>query len=78
MNPATLTITANPENKLLGVLDPDLTFVARGLIGADTTTGSLTRTPGELVGRYAIELGTVTAGPNYTIVYVGNFLTIEL
>ncbi len=78
VNPATLTITANPESKLLGLLDPALTFVATGLIGSDTTTGSLTRVPGEALGRYAIELGTVTAGPNYTIVFVSNFLTIEL
>jgi hypothetical protein len=78
VGPATLTITANPESKLLGVLDTVLTFVASGLIRTDTTTGSLTRTPGELLGRYAIELGTVTAGPNYTIVFVGNFLTIQL
>ncbi len=78
VNPATLTITANPESKLLGLVDPVLTFVATGLIGSDTTIGSLTRVPGEALGRYAIELGTVTAGPNYTIVFVSNFLTIEL
>ncbi len=78
VNPATLTITANPETKLLGLLDPALTFVATGLVGSDTTTGSLTRVPGEGLGKYAIGLGTVTAGPNYTIVFVSNFLTIEL
>ena len=78
VNPATLTITANAESKLLGALDPVLTFVATGLIGTDTTTGSLTRAPGELLGSYAIELGTVTAGPNYTIVFVSSFLTIKL
>ncbi len=78
VNPATLTITANPVSKLLGALDPVLTYVATGLIGSDTTTGSLTRAPGELLGKYPIELGTVTAGPNYTVVFVSNFLTILL
>ena len=78
VNPAILTITANPEVKLLGAPDPAFTFVAVGFIGTGTTTGSLTRAPGETPGVYAIEQGTLTAGPNYTIVYVGGFLTILL
>ena len=73
---APLTITANPEVKLMGAADPALTFVAVGLIGTDTITGSLTRAPGETPGLYAINQGTLTAGPDYTIVYVGSFLTI--
>ena len=76
--PALLTITANPEVKLVGAPDPALTFVAVGLIGTNTTTGSLTRAPGESPGVYAIQQGTLTAGPNYTIVYVGSVLTILL
>ncbi len=78
VNPAILTITANPEVKLVGAPDPALTFVAVGLIGTGKTTGSLTRAPGEVPGVYAIEQGTLTAGPNYTIVYVGSLLTILL
>ena len=78
VNPAILTITANPEVKLVGAPDPAFTFVAVGLIGTGTTTGSLTRAPGETPGVYAIKQGTLTAGPNYTIVYVGSFLTILL
>ena len=74
--PATLTITANPEVKLVGAPDPALTFVVVGLFGTDTTTGSLTRAPGNTPGVYAIDQGTLTAGPNYTIVYVGSFLTV--
>ncbi len=78
VSPALLTITANPEVKLAGSPDPALTFVAVGLIGTNTTTGSLTRAPGEAPGVYAIEQGTLTAGPNYTIVFVGSVLTILL
>ena len=76
VDPAILTITANPEVKLEGAPDPALTFVAVGLLGTNTTTGSLTRAPGETPGVYAIEQGTLTAGPNYTIVFVGSVLTI--
>ena len=78
VNPAILTITANPEVKVVGTPDPAFTFVTVGLIGTGTTTGHLTRAPGEVPGVYAIEQGTLTAGPNYTIIYVGSFLTILL
>lgn len=74
---ATLTITANPVSKLFGSPDPVLTFASSGLIGTDTTTGHLTRNPGEAPGNYQITLGTLAVGPNYTIVFVSNFFTIE-
>jgi hypothetical protein len=74
--PAPLTVTANPEVKLDGAPDPALTYVVVDLVGPNTVTGSLTRAPGETPGLYAIDQGTLTAGPNYTIVFVGSFLTI--
>jgi MBG domain (YGX type)/Fibronectin type III domain len=76
VTPATLTITANPETKMFGQVDPVFTFVAVGLVGTDSTTGSLSRAPGQLPGIYSITLGTLAAGPNYKIVYTGNTLTI--
>ena len=77
VKPATLTVTANHVTKVFGSPDPALTFVSSGLIDSDTTTGHLTRNPGENPGSYQITLGTLTAGPNYTIVYIGNTFTIE-
>ena len=40
-------------------------------------TGSLIRTPGEAVGTYPIEKGTISVSPNYTLVYVGDSLNIH-
>ncbi len=71
-----LTITAEAKSKIYGEADPALTFGASGLIGSDAITGALTRVDGENVGAYAIQKGTVTAGSNYSITYVGANLTI--
>ena len=42
----------------------------------DSYAGSLARAAGETVGSYAITQGTVSAGPNYAITFVGANLTI--
>ena len=77
ITPATLTITANAQTKVYGTNDPALTFVATGWKNGDNaTTGNLTRVAGENVGTYAIQQGTIGAGTNYTISYVGNSLTV--
>ncbi|SHO65357.1 MBG domain-containing protein, partial [Algoriphagus zhangzhouensis] len=68
---ATLDITADAgQSKIYGDADPEFTFVADGFEGGDDETiltGALTRAAGEDVGTYAINLGTLDAGPNYTI-----------
>ncbi len=73
-----LTITADPKAKALGALDPPLTYsiTAGSLVAPDTLSGSLTRASGEGAGTYAIFQGTVTAGPNYDLTYVGANLVI--
>ncbi|MBV4357603.1 MBG domain-containing protein [Pinibacter aurantiacus] len=79
ITPATLTITANAQTKVYGTADPALTYVATGWKNGDGTsviTGGLTRVAGENAGTYAIQQGTVGAGSNYIISYVGNNLTI--
>ncbi|WP_243373251.1 MBG domain-containing protein [Geotalea sp. SG265] len=76
VNPKPLTITAAAKSKVYGAADPALTYTATGLVGSDTTSGSLARVAGEDVGTYAINQGTVTAGANYAITYVGANLTI--
>ncbi|MBQ1430899.1 MAG: choice-of-anchor J domain-containing protein [Firmicutes bacterium] len=75
--PAELTITADPKEKTVGENDPELTYTAAGLVEGDTITGALTRAPGEDPGEYDILIGTISAGDNYTIKYVGAKLTIK-
>ncbi|MFC3415403.1 MBG domain-containing protein [Algoriphagus hitonicola] len=76
ITPATLTITADEgQNKVYGEADPSLTYTASGFENGDDEsilTGTLARTAGENVGTYAINLGTVGAGGNYTIDYKGS------
>ena len=73
---ATVNITALPQSKTFGSTDPELTYTVSGLIGSDNLTGALTRVEGESVGTYAITLGTLNVGDNYTINFVGANLTI--
>ena len=85
VNPATLTITADPETKVYGTADPALAYTASGFQFHDTArsvlTGALARAEagalaGEQAGGYAISQGTLAANSNYTISFTGNTLTI--
>lgn len=73
-----LTITADSKSKEVGSPDPDLTYqITNGvLVGSDTITGALTRDVGETVGTYAINQGTLDAGSNYLITYLGSNLSV--
>jgi hypothetical protein len=77
--PRQLTVTADPESKVSGAADPTLTYqvTAGSLASGDTFSGTLSRQPGENVGTHAIGQGTLTAGGNYTLAYVGADLTIS-
>jgi hypothetical protein len=75
INPAAITVTADAKTKVHGEADPPLTYQGT-LFGSDAFAGSLTRQPGEDAGVYAILQGTLTAGSNYTLTYVGANLTI--
>ncbi|TJY65521.1 PKD domain-containing protein [Sphingobacterium alkalisoli] len=67
----TLEITAVVgQSKIYGDADPVFTYTATGFDGGDDEsilTGALERVAGENVGTYAIQLGTLNAGTNYTI-----------
>src|SRR4030095_8134467 len=74
-----LTVTADAKSKIYGDSDPVFTYTHGTLYNGDTNsvfTGSLSRAPGENVGTYAITQGTLSAGPNYNILFTGANLTI--
>jgi hypothetical protein len=75
---AVLTITADAKSRTYGDSDPQLTYqVTKGsLVGADALTGVLSRASGENIGTYAIQQGTLSAGGNYDLTYVGANLVI--
>jgi hypothetical protein len=61
----TITLNPTPPTKVYGNVDPALTYDhSPALIGADSFTGALARLAGEGVGSYAVNLGTLAAGPN--------------
>jgi hypothetical protein len=74
-----ITVTAAAKSKTYGDNDPALTYsiTSGNLVVNDSLSGSLARDPGENVGTYAINKGTLTAGGNYSITYVGANLTIN-
>ncbi|BDX37713.1 hypothetical protein CYCD_10680 [Tenuifilaceae bacterium CYCD] len=77
ITPLAITVTANPQSKVYGGTDPDLTYsVSPSLAGADAFTGSLSRVVGENVGTYAINQNTLSLSSNYTLSFVSDNLTI--
>ncbi|RAI88307.1 MBG domain-containing protein [Algoriphagus yeomjeoni] len=66
------------QSKVFGTTDPVFTYSVNGFENGDTNailTGELVRAAGENVGSYSINLGTLSAGANYAINYVGaNFV----
>ncbi|HUJ19248.1 MAG TPA: MBG domain-containing protein, partial [Nitrospirota bacterium] len=73
-----ITVTADAKTKTYGASDPALTYTitSGSLAGSDTLSGALTRVAGETVGTYAIQQGSLSAGSNYALTYVGANLSI--
>jgi len=71
-----VTVTAAAKTKAYGSSDPALTYASSGLLGTDAFTGNLTRSTGDEVGSYNILIGTLSAGSNYSVSYVGASLAI--
>ncbi|PTX97232.1 hypothetical protein DB346_19670 [Verrucomicrobia bacterium LW23] len=67
-----ITITPNSgQSKIYGNVDPTLSYSVggQGLAFADTLSGNLGRAPGENVGNYAINQGTLAANGNYAVTF---------
>lgn len=76
--PAKLNVTAKSGSKVYGETDPALTYDVTGLVGDEELTGSLTRESGENAGTYAITVGTLAAGSNYTMDFTGATFTVQM
>lgn len=67
----TLNIAADADqSKIFGDSDPTFTYTQTGLCYGDQITGELSRAVGENVGSYAINMGDLTAGSNYSISFI--------
>ena len=81
INPKTLEVTADAQEKTFGEEDPTLTYTVDGLAFGDTAedilSGSLEREQGDHAGMYQINQGTLECGANYTINYTGADMTIN-
>jgi hypothetical protein len=73
-----ITVSADAQTKVYGAADPALTYriTSGNLVNGDGFIGAPTRAAGEGVGGYPIGQGTLSAGTNYNLTYVGNALTI--
>ena len=78
ISPRPLSIKADDKSKKFGEDDPALTWTltAGSLVSGDAVTGQLERQPGEDLGNYAIQQGTVTAGSNYSINFTPGVFSI--
>ena len=78
--PKAITVTADNKSKIFGEADPQLTYSVseNGLVGSDTLSNiNLSRTDGENVGTYAINLNQSDgSNPNYDITFVPGTFTI--
>jgi hypothetical protein len=80
-----LTITTRPiqvmaddKSKEIGQPDPALTYtIASGsLVFSDAFTGAIEREPGETIGTYAIEQGSLMLSANYDLTFIDGTFTI--
>jgi hypothetical protein len=72
--PQAIKVTANPQKKVYGTGDPPLTYTSNSTVA--TFTGALSRAPGENVGTYSVNQGSLSAGSNYIITFVPAKFTI--
>lgn len=83
VSPRALEVTASGATKVYGNADPALAYTAAatsgntGLVVGDSLTGALSRTAGENVGGYAINLGTLS-NPDYSIGLATNNAKLQI
>lgn len=74
-----ITVSANQTNKQYGDADPVIgyTITSGSLKFSDDFVGALTRQPGETLGSYTIEQGSLSLSENYILEFVSNDFVIE-
>lgn len=83
VSPRAIEVTASDATKVYGNADPALAYTAAatsgntGLVVGDSLTGGLSRTAGENVGGYAINLGTLS-NPDYNIGLATNNAKLQI
>ena len=80
ITPRAITVTADPQTKIYGDPDPELTYqITSGTFAGngDAFSGNLVRDEGEDVGTYAINQGTLSLNDNYVLTFIGANLTIQ-
>lgn len=77
VEPKMVSVQANAGTKVYGTADPELTYtVTPALVTGDVPTGQLARSAGEVKGEYAISIGNLSFGPNYTVGFTPNVFRI--
>lgn len=76
VSPKALVIIADEKTKMIGANDPALTYTSSGLVAGSIISGNLSRDPGEAVGAYTINQGTLSAGANYSIQFTSAVFSI--
>lgn len=74
--PKVIDVNATKCGKVYGESDAELEFTCSEL-SSSNFSGELVRQSGEDVGLYNIELGTLSAGKNYSINFIGNNFVIS-
>lgn len=80
ITPKSITVVANSmQNKFYGDADPTLSYWLMGTLETgDSFTGALSRDAGEDVGYYAITLGSLSAGSNYTLGFTSSQFQVKI
>jgi PKD repeat protein len=78
IEPAAITVRAQDTGKFEGDPDPalDWMFLAGELFAGDSLSGALERAPGEAIGSYPIQQGTLAASANYILTFMPGTFTI--
>jgi gliding motility-associated-like protein len=72
-----ITVVGYQANKVYGDADPVFTYTVKpGLVDGDAFTGALGRAPGENVGRYLINIGTLDIKDCYDVDCAMDFMDI--
>ncbi len=79
IDPRSITITANDEDKFVGQADPALTYqvTSGSFVGADAASGALSRAAGQTPGDYAIQQGSLAVSGNYALTFVAGQFVIN-